>query len=120
MTLFDTVRCVMPRLRNAVRVASVAGAALVLATGSSTVAYAATGDFTYTDIDGVDHTLVDPPSGECISFGLPVTGADNETDSSATVYENTDCSGAPLDTLPPKTGMSWGSVLPNAVRFNFF
>ncbi|WP_143200131.1 hypothetical protein [Kitasatospora sp. CB01950] len=120
MTLLRTARRLTPRLRNAAHLVSVTCAAFVLATGSSTVAYAATGDFTYTDIDGVDHTLVDPPSGECISFGLPVTGADNETNTSASVYENTDCSGPALDTLPPNTGMSWGSVLPNAVRFNFF
>ncbi|MEU5418852.1 hypothetical protein ACFY1P_35245 [Streptomyces sp. NPDC001407] len=109
----------MTVLRNAGRLALAACAALALATGVSTEAHAATGNFTYTDIDGVDHTLADPPSGECISFGLPATGADNETDSTATVYENTDCSGTALDRLPPKTGMSWGSVRPNAVRFNF-
>ncbi|PJN28176.1 hypothetical protein [Kitasatospora sp. CB02891] len=110
----------MTAAKNAGRFALAACTALTLVIGIATSANAATGEFTYTDIDGEDHTLVDPPSGECISFGLPVTGADNETNASATVYENTDCSGPALDTLPPKTGMSWGSVLPNAVRFNFF
>ncbi|MFG2696566.1 hypothetical protein ACIHEI_23765 [Kitasatospora sp. NPDC051984] len=110
----------MTALKNPVRLVLAACTALTLVTGIATDAHAATGDFTYTDIDGEDHTLVDPPSGECISFGLPVTGADNETNVTATVYENTDCRGVPLDMLPPKTGMSWGGTLPNAVRFNFF
>ncbi|MGA5134828.1 hypothetical protein ACPCTO_34080 [Streptomyces olivoreticuli] len=109
----------MTALRNAGRLGLATCTALALAIGASAEAHAATGNFTYTDVDGVDHTWADPPDGECLSFGLPATGADNETDATATVYGNTDCSGSVLDRIPPKTGKSWGAFRPNAVRFNF-
>lgn len=108
----------MNALRNAGRLALAGCAALALATGISVDAQAAAGEFSYTDTDGVDHSFSDPPNGECISFGLPIVSADNQTDATATVYANTNCTGA-SDTLPSKTGKSWGAFRPNAVRFNF-
>ncbi|WP_269856823.1 hypothetical protein [Streptomyces sp. RPT161] len=108
----------MNAFRSAGRLALAACAALALVTGVSAEGHAATGNFTYTDTDGVPHTWADPPNGECISFGLPAVSADNETNATATVYENTDCSGAVLDRVPPKSDRIWGRY-PNAVRFNF-
>lgn len=102
------------------RIAVTAGAALVLATGLTTSAQAASGSFGYKSTGGDMFTLNDPQNGECfllIQGGAQV--AENDTDTRATFYaEPGDCESAVVATLPPGMAKNFdGGTIPRSVQF---
>jgi hypothetical protein len=100
------------RLRNALALA--AGTGLLLIT-TAAAASAAGGDFSYRfhDSDGIrqESTLIDPPSGECITLpevaddetSAPADEPRNRTDTAARVFTGADCDGDSF-VLRPYTG----------------
>ncbi|GGY01218.1 hypothetical protein [Streptomyces hiroshimensis] len=101
------------------RVATTVGAALVLATGLSTSAQAATGQFDYASANGEDLTFDNPRNGECFLLVGGALRADNDTDTRATFYEEPgDCESRVVGTLQPHMARSFqGGTIPHSVKF---
>ncbi|MCC3775735.1 hypothetical protein [Streptomyces sp. UNOB3_S3] len=98
------------------RVALAAGAAFLLVTGFTLDAQAATGTFVYDRIDGTHGAISNPVNGRCYDFDSPASGADNQTDTDAVIYDTYGCSGT-KQSLPKRTGESWGSYRGESVIF---
>ncbi|MFI0740476.1 hypothetical protein ACH4PU_20650 [Streptomyces sp. NPDC021100] len=109
------MRLVRPR-GNVVRAAIALGTAAALFCGLSTGAQAATGDFTYVNVNGDDFTLHDPANGECFLLVSGARSAANHTNATATLFAEQSCEGSGL-TMPPNTSASFGGAAPHGVRF---
>ncbi|MBB5119534.1 hypothetical protein [Streptomyces eurocidicus] len=101
------------------RFAVTAGAALVLATGLTTSAQAASGTFSYTSTNGEEYVFDNPQNGECRLLVEGARVADNGTGAKATFYtEPGDCESAVVATLPPGMAKSFeGGAIPRSVQF---
>ncbi|MCD9142889.1 hypothetical protein [Streptomyces albireticuli] len=101
------------------RVAVAAGAALVLVTGLSTSAQAATGPFDYVSVTHGDLTLDDPDNDVCFLLPGGALRATNGTNTRATLYaEPGDCESQVVGTLQPGMARNFeGGTLPRAVQF---
>ncbi len=101
------------------RVVVTVGAALVLATGLSTSAQAATGHLAYRSTNGEELTLDNPHNGECFLLVSGARRADNNSDTRATFYEEPgDCESPVVGTLQPRTARSFeGGTIPRSVKF---
>ncbi|MCA6091120.1 hypothetical protein LE181_02905 [Streptomyces sp. SCA3-4] len=106
----------MPSLKNALRPAVAVGAALALFTGMSTSAQAATGDFTYINVNGDDFTLHAPENGECFLLVSGARSANNRTNTRATVFAEQGCEGSRL-VMQPGTSVNFGAAVPHSVMF---
>ncbi|MBC2877263.1 MULTISPECIES: hypothetical protein [Streptomyces] len=101
---------------NVVRAAIALGTAAALCCGLSTSAQAATGDFTYVNVNGDDFTLHAPANGECFLLVSGAGSAVNRTNATATVFAEQGCEGSHL-TMPPGTSANFGSAAPHSVMF---
>ncbi|MFC5144799.1 hypothetical protein [Streptomyces aureoversilis] len=106
----------MQSLRNVVRTAATIGAALALFTGLSTSAQAATGDFTYVNVNEDRFTLHNPQNGECFLLISGARSAANHTNTKATVFAEHGCEGARM-TMQPNTSVNFSSAAPHSVMF---
>ncbi|MEU9214174.1 hypothetical protein AB0D27_41355 [Streptomyces sp. NPDC048415] len=107
----------MYALNRVGRLAVTAGAALVLFTGMTTTAQAATGPFSYTSVDGRVFDSENPENGECFLLVGGAAQVRNGTDSRATVYEEPgDCESRVIDTVPSHTTRNYSDT-PHSVRF---
>lgn len=103
--------------KNAVRTVVTAGAALVLCTGLTTSAHAATGAFTYVNVNEDDFVLQDPVSGECYLLVSGATRAENATNARASIFAERDCEGPSMRVMGPRASAHFGPALPHSVRF---
>ncbi|MGK5642765.1 hypothetical protein ACSNOK_31310 [Streptomyces sp. URMC 126] len=101
---------------NVVRAAVAVGTAAALFCGTSAGAQAATGNFTYVNVNGDDFTLHDPANGECFLLVSGAKSAVNHTNATATVFAEHGCEGSRV-TMPPNTSVSFGGTAPHSVRF---
>ncbi|MFI6006720.1 hypothetical protein ACIA98_41355 [Streptomyces sp. NPDC051366] len=101
------------------RVAVTVGAALVLVTGLSASAQAATGQFDYASANGEELTIDAPDNGECYLLVAGALRADNDTDTRATIYEGPGDRDSPVvGTLQPSMARSFeGGTIPRSVKF---
>ncbi|GGV54145.1 hypothetical protein [Streptomyces spectabilis] len=108
----------MYRHKRLARLSLVAGSAVMLVTGVSTSAQAATGTFTYNRADtGFLRTMLNPPDEECIVMPGGGGVVNNITDTVATVFRDEGCS-VPQDTLyPGNSGAYGGADVPHSVYF---
>ncbi|WP_171164034.1 hypothetical protein [Streptomyces sp. I05A-00742] len=106
----------MQPLGKTLRTAAVLGAALTLSLGLSPDARAATGDFTYINVNGDDFTLHNPQDGECFLLISGAQSATNSTDRRATLFSEQGCEG-PLLVMERGTSATFGSNVPHGVTF---
>ncbi|MEH6372752.1 hypothetical protein V7793_00080 [Streptomyces sp. KLMMK] len=92
------------------------GAALALFTGLSTSAQAASGDFTYVNVNGDSFVLHNPQNGECFLLISGAKSAANRTNAKATVFAEHGCEGSRL-TMQPNTSMTFAGADPHSVMF---
>lgn len=93
------------------------GAALVLSAGQVADAQAATGDFSYVNVNGDDFTLHDPPNGECFLLVGGAQSAANHTDSRAVLYSEHGCEGGARLVMERGTSARFGASVPHSVMF---
>ncbi|EMF00432.1 hypothetical protein J7W19_07230 [Streptomyces mobaraensis NBRC 13819 = DSM 40847] len=105
-----------PRGNDIVRTAVAIGAAAALFCGMSANAQAATGDFTYVNVNGDDFTLHSPVDGECFLLVSGARSAANRTNATATVFAEQGCEGSRV-TMPPHTSTDFGGSAPHSVMF---
>lgn len=99
------------------RTALTVSAALILCTGLSTSARAATGELFYRSTDGEEFTITDPDNGECF---LLVGGADrvsNMTDTRATLYTDHGCEENPTSLASHASRDFFPPLVPHSIRF---
>ncbi|WP_189172723.1 hypothetical protein [Streptomyces lasiicapitis] len=110
-----TTRVTAPRLG---RTALAAGAALALFAALPTAsAHAATGTFFYHSRDAGDLEMNNPANNECrLLVQGGATSADNQTDTTATIYFDHGCE-EPHSTLRPGQSTGFFGSLPHSVRF---
>ncbi|MGW1990940.1 hypothetical protein [Embleya sp. NPDC001921] len=99
------------------RIALAIGAAVVLATGPIGSAHAATGTFTYENVDGEQFRLVDPADGECFPLVGGARIATNGTATVAAVYADQGCEDGPYGLLGPHTTAVFAAPIPHSVKF---
>ena len=87
-------------MKRIARYTAVVGTAALLALGTSSSAYAATGTFVYHDASGKIRTLVDPVTGKCYN-ATGVGTTHNGTDATALLYAHANCVGTAVDDLSP-------------------
>ncbi|MBZ4323394.1 hypothetical protein [Streptomyces huiliensis] len=104
------------RGNHVVRAAVAVGAAAALFCGMSTSAQAATGDFTYVNVNEDDFTLHNPANGECFLLLSGAKSATNRTNATATLFEEQGCEGSRL-TMPPGTSANFGGNARHSVMF---
>ncbi|MER5639778.1 hypothetical protein ABT095_22815 [Kitasatospora sp. NPDC002227] len=82
------------------------GGALLLTLSMPTSSYAATGDFLYKVAPGAEAVLADPQSGVCLNLdgateADPAYAPQNFTNSTATVFLDSDCNGDTFYVMNP-------------------
>lgn len=98
------------------RVALAAGAVLTLSLGLPTTAQAATGNFTYVNVNGEEFTLPSPEEGVCYLLHSGAHTVINHTDRRATVFPEYGCAGTAI-TLPSGSAVNGASFVAQSVRF---
>ncbi|MGQ4489737.1 hypothetical protein LRE75_35935 [Streptomyces sp. 372A] len=99
-------------VKRLARMAVVAGSALVLVTGLSTSAQAASGLFYYLRGDNQAQVdFFDPPNDTCIKLDGGVMLAANATDTTVVLYAGSECEGY-FAQLEPEQQVVWGVSAP--------
>ncbi|MGK5543212.1 hypothetical protein ACSNOH_00425 [Streptomyces sp. URMC 127] len=106
-----------PVLSRTGRAALALGTALVLATGLSTSAQAASGSFTYRNTSGLVGNFVDPPNNTCFFFEFAASRVENNTNTRAKVYNSTVCGSGVVRDVPAHGTLDVGSDSLNSVQF---
>ncbi|MFF8611011.1 hypothetical protein ACF06X_34475 [Streptomyces sp. NPDC015346] len=100
------------------RLTLVAGSVIVLVTGVSTSAQAATGTFFYNRADtGFRESLGDPPDDTCLPMSGGAAIADNFTDTTAVLYRDENCTIGQDSLSPNESGVYGGATVPHSVMF---
>ncbi|WP_331773131.1 hypothetical protein OG948_57960 (plasmid) [Embleya sp. NBC_00888] len=96
----------MLALTHLVRTGLAVGTAVVLATGLTTNAQAATGNFRYFNTNGQEFRVANPPDNVCITLQVRATSMSNETNKTVSVYLGTSCATF-VTNLAPGRGLSY-------------